>query len=128
MNWNDLTLNPKVIAGYYDRVPCLAKVEIFKLVLNRDASKLTIVFEPDRFPERPSQRWPLGANAVQVSMSAFGVKELEIHGWGSNIVGELSLEKQGPLIGINFEGPAQFRAVTEFIQVDKVVGYCSEVP
>lgn len=128
MNWNELTLNPKVILGYFTQPPSLENVEIHQLRLSRDSATAEIVFEPAAFPERTSKKWPSGANTCQITLRAIEVSALYLSGWGSNIFGTLALSKEGSGLSISFEGPVNFKVSCSFADISQVSGYINARP
>jgi len=124
MSWNDLTLNPKVVLGYFNQPPSIDRIEIYRLVLNRDASCLEIVFEPSTFPENPSPKWPVGSNTVQITLRTIGISQLELNGWSNNIFGSLSISKVDGAISLAFEGQIKLKVICSYLDVTKVSGYC----
>lgn len=123
MNWNDLTFNPKVILGYFDEAPSIENIEIFRVVLSRDASTVEIVFEPTTFPERAPKKWPIGANAAQITLRLSEVSSLLINGWASNVLGDLIVVQVRDLIAVTFIGDVVFEAECACVEVTQVVGY-----
>jgi Immunity protein 50 len=123
MNWNDFTLNPKAILGYFDAPPDLKNVEIFRVTLSRDASTMEIVFEPRTFPERTSKKWPAGANAVQITLRLSEVSSLVLNGWANNVLGDLSVIKEGKNLAVTFVGTTIFEAVCASLEVTNICAY-----
>lgn len=123
MNWNDYTLNPKVILGYYTEAPSLTNVEIHRLTLLRDAAMVEMVLEPTQFPDKHSKRWPVGSNACQITLRAMDVTQLEMRGWATTIIGNLSIEPDDGGFVIGFEGVVSLKIRCPFIDVSRVTGY-----
>lgn len=123
MSWNDLTLNPKVILGYYTQAPSLENVEIHRISLGRDAAFAEIILEPTAFPERLSPKWPTGSNTCQITLRAIDISALEIYGWGSNVFGNLTIAKESNGLFISFEGNVKFKVSCSCIDITKVSGY-----
>lgn len=123
MNWNEKTLNPKVILGYYDKAPSLRSVEIHRVSLLRDGPMAEIVFDVAEFPERPSPKWPLGANICQITIRPIGISKVEITRWGTGVVGDLEIKSAQGLVEISFSGEGNFRFLCSHIDITSVSGY-----
>jgi hypothetical protein len=126
MNWNDLTLNPKVILGYYEAGPSLKKVDLHRVSLLRDGPTAEIVFEVDEFPQKPSPRWPSGANACQITLRAIGLCEVELRQWGTGVSGELEIKPLPDGIKICFSGEGAFRFKCSHVDVASISAYIRE--
>lgn len=123
MSWNDLTLNPKILLGYFDHVPSLDGIEIQSISLQPMGPCMEIVFEPAKFPERPSARWHAGSNRCQITLRAIGVTGLEISGWDSQVGGNLAVTQSSQGISLLFEEQTRFRVSCDFIDIANVADY-----
>ena len=124
MSWNDLTLNPRVILGYYSAPPELDDVEVLSLSLRRDGPLLEMVVGLPSFPDRPSPRWEASANTVQATFRFFGLREVSITGWGTSNVGHLSISPVAG--GMRFEfrsGAASCVGASDFFDIEGVSAY-----
>lgn len=127
-DWNEKTLNPNVILGYFDKAPNLRGVEIRHVSLLSDGPMAEIVLDVGEFPERPSSKWPAGANTCQITIRAIGISEVEIDRWGSEVVGNLDIKSTQGKTEILFAGEGRFRLLCSHIDVVKVSGYLSKRP
>jgi len=93
--WNDLTSNPLVVLGYYSEPPSLDEVEVHSIAVHRDAATVMLTIEVPRFPDRPSPRWPLESNAVQLELRFIDVENLQLTGWSTNNIGRLVVSRHG---------------------------------
>lgn len=123
MNWNENTLNPRVVLGYYDTAPSLNSVEVHRVSLLRDGPTAEIVFDVDNFPERPSPKWPLGANTCQITIRAIGITEVDISRWGTGVLGDLEISSGNGMVEIAFSGQGKFRFLCSHLDVASVSGY-----
>lgn len=123
MNWNDFTANPKVIRGYYDTVPSLAHVRLHSISLHRDGPLAEIVVDLRKFPERPSAKWPVGANTCQITIHAIGLTQTTITKWGTGVDGEITIQPTADALELSFAGEGSFRFVCSHVHIAKVVGY-----
>ncbi len=123
MNWNDNTLNPKVIAGYYKSAPSLKLVNLHRVSLLRDGPVAEIVFDVSDFPEKPSSKWPAGANTCQITLRALGVSEVELTSWSAESSGSFEIESVRGAVEIRFIGEAKFRFLCSHLDVVGVSGY-----
>ena len=128
MNWNESTLNPKVILGYYENAPSLKSVVLHRVSLLRDGPTAEIVFEVTEFPEKPSSKWSASANACQITIRAIGIHVVELSHWGTGISGELEIKPAKGGVEISFTGEAKFRFLCTHIDVANVSGYVSGRP
>lgn len=123
MNWNDHTLNPKVLLGYYDEAPSLQRIVIHRVSLLRDGPTAEIVFDVGELPQRRSPKWPEGCNTCQITLRASGLTEVDVTQWGTGVVGELTVQPIPSGLELGFEGEARFRFVCSHLQVAGVAGY-----
>ena len=126
MTWNNLTLNPKVMLGYYDQVPTLKDVEIVRINLLQDGPTAEIVFEPKEFPTTRSSKWPAGANACQITLRAFALSEIAILHWTTSVIGDLKISAVPQGVEVLFQGKGSLRFVCLHIDVAKVIAYLKE--
>src|SRR4051812_3439667 len=96
MTWYDECENPKVIRGYYSAPPALDRLDLHEVLLHRDGPLLRLRGDLAVFPDRPSKRWPEGANTAQVTLSLCGVSGVNIRDWRTTIEGIFGLERLGP--------------------------------
>ena len=81
------------------------------------------------FPDRPSTRWPVGDNAVQVILQFFGLRAVALSDWGTTNVGDLRIETEDGVILFQFESPtARLSGVAEFFEVASISGYINGNP
>ena len=125
MNWNESTLNPKVLLGYYDAAPSLKGVQVHRVSLLRDGPTAEIVFDVDSFPERLSPKWPRGANTCQITIRAIGITEVNISRWGTGVLGDLEIGLENGIVEIAFSGQGKFRFLCSHLDVASVSGYIS---
>lgn len=123
MNWNEHTLNPRVVLGYYDAAPSLKSVEVHRVSLLRDGPTAEIVFDVDSFPERPSSKWPLGADTCQITIRAIGITEVDISRWGTGVLGDLEIDSENESVEIAFSGQGKFRLLCSHLDVVSISGY-----
>lgn len=122
--WWELAQNPRVVLAYYSRPPQLLGVEVHSVRLHRDGPTLELLAELPRFPDRPSPRWPVGANAAQAGLRFFALREVLLSGWGTTNVGDLLIEDVGGAVRFRFESPtARLSGVAESFDVTSVSGY-----
>lgn len=126
MNWNDYTINPKVILGYYLSAPELGEVDLHALSFLRDGPVAEIVLDVAQFPEKPSHRWPSEANTCQITLRAIGLSEVEVSSWSSNSSGAMTIESQNNAIRISFAGQSRFVLCCSHLYVAGVSGYVNE--
>lgn len=123
MNWNESTLNPKVLLGYYEQAPSLEQVELHRISLLRDGPTAEIVFDVSTFPEKPSSKWPSGANTCQIVIRAIGLSQVELTKWATQCSGRLEVNPAQGALELVFSGAAKFRFLCSHIEVAGVSGY-----
>jgi hypothetical protein len=126
MDWNQLTLNPRVVLGYYSTAPSLENICVHRISLHRDGPSVEITFEPREFPDKPSSRWPGGANACQILIRANAVSQVDIHRWGTGVSGDLQVSRVADGIEVVLSGEAALRLECSDLEVVSVVGYRRE--
>lgn len=116
--------NPRAVLAYYSTPPHLLGVEVHSARLHRDGPTLELQIEIPCFPDRPSPRWPMGANAVQAVLRFVDVREVALSGWGTTNVGDLVIAEVGGVVEFRFECPtAKLVGVAGFFDVTSVSGY-----
>ncbi len=95
MSWiNLLTDNRSIKAIYGENVPSLNKVEIHKILLDRDGPVVAIRIDLTEFPKKPPEKWiKSGFNTVQIELRAIDIELLKIEGLETNMICDLSLSK-----------------------------------
>jgi hypothetical protein len=122
--WWQLAQNPRVVLAYYSTPPPLVGVEVHSVRLHRDGPTLELQVELPRFPDRPSPRWPVGANAALAILRFFDLREVSLAGWGTTNVGDLLIADGGGVVGFRFECPtAKLVGVAGFFDVASISGY-----
>jgi hypothetical protein len=122
--WWELALNPRVVTAYYSSPPELRGVEIHSISLHRDGATLELLAELPGLPDRPSSRWPIGANTAQAGLRFFGLREVTLSGWGTTNVGDLRIESGQGAIRFQFDcASARLAGVAGFFDVTGITGY-----
>lgn len=92
--------------------------------MHRDGPTLELLVELPRFPDRPSPRWPAGANTAHSKLRFFGLREVTVSGWGTTNVGALLIEDEGGAVRFRFESTmARLSGVAEFFDVASITAY-----
>ncbi|MCL4409460.1 MAG: immunity 50 family protein [Gammaproteobacteria bacterium] len=123
MNWNDNTLNPKKILGYFENVPSTKHVQLHRLVFLRDGPAAEITFDLTEFPQNPSSKWPMGANTCQITIRALGLSEVSLTRWGTGVSGELAINKVSGALEVSFSGEGHFKLLCSHVDIVSVSGY-----
>ena len=123
MDWSDLIENPKALLSYFDRAPSLERITLHKLVLLRDGPTALLDFDVGEFPQRPSPRWPNGAQFCQISIQLVALSKCEVASWGTDVIGDLEIVRAADGREITFSGEAEFRFSCSCVYVDEVSGY-----
>lgn len=122
--WWELTLNSRVVSAYYTDPPSLDAVEVHWIRLSNDAAVIELALELPILPDKPSPRWPKGWNAAQAVVRFIDVRCVTLSGWGTTIVGRLSLEQASDGVRFEFDSPTvQLRGVAGWFDVIGISGY-----
>jgi hypothetical protein len=128
MDWNQLTLNPKLLRGYYTIPPSLRGICVHRISLLRDGPSVEIVFEPQAFPDKPSPRWPAAANTCQILLRAISVDRVDLNRWGTGVFRDLEIGQTPERIELVLSGEGSLRLSCDALDVVSVTGYLSERP
>jgi hypothetical protein len=126
MTWNDYTVNPKVILGYYNNAPSLTGVEDHRIFLLRDGPDAEITFQPQHFPDKPSRKWLTESNTCQITIRASGITEFEMTNWTVRNIGDIAIVPIGGGMEVRFNGLMRFKIRCDCVDVSKVTGYVIE--
>jgi hypothetical protein len=98
--WLDVLSDAGPVHGVYgDDVPPLTGVVLHEISLHRDGPRATLRFDLPVFPSQPPRKWAAqGFNTAQVQLMLVGINELRLHGWDTNIRGDLSITREGEMI------------------------------
>jgi hypothetical protein len=120
--------NPRSVEQLFDETRGLDRVELHKMILHRDGPRLQLRFQLPRFADRPSPRWHPEHNALQVTMSFWGVAEATLTGWTGGNVGELRVLSESPY-RLEFTGEGVVvRCAFEKSRVDGVAAFQEAPP
>ncbi|MBZ2188826.1 immunity 50 family protein [Alcanivorax sp. JB21] len=95
-------MNPESLSTLFDSIDELDRLNVFEITLKREGPVLALRADLPRFPERPSKRWPPGANRVQVSIELLGVEGLSLSGFAPVNHGHLEVEPSLPGYAFSF--------------------------
>ncbi|WP_162925612.1 Imm50 family immunity protein [Isoalcanivorax indicus] len=91
MGWPHHLMNPEALSGLFDSIDDLDVLNVFEITLNREGPVVALRADLPRFPERPSKRWPPGANRVQILIEFLGVEGLSLSGFETMNEGRLEV-------------------------------------
>ena len=99
-------MNPEHLDAFFDGREGLDRLSLFEVALDREGPTLRIRADLFRFPDYRAKRWPAQVNRAQVTLSLFGVKALDIHGWASTVEGVLAVQRgqESPELNFRFSG------------------------
>jgi hypothetical protein len=123
MAWTERTANPRALLAYFDEAPGLAGVEVQRLSLLRDGPSAEIAFVPATPPDRPSKRWPAGADRCLVVLRVIGVSAVDVRRWGTGVVCDLAIEDDPAGVAVRLTGEADVRVAGAHLDVVRVEGY-----
>jgi hypothetical protein len=127
--WYERCENPHALHELYASGDGLDRVELFEVTLQREGSRLRVRLQLPRYPDRPPARWSPQANAVQVTVDFWLVRDLEIEGWGDGSIGILSLTGEAGELRLAFESDAtRLRATCRVARIDHFSAYTEDPP
>lgn len=128
MNWADFVDNPEQVAAYYDGTEGLARFSLHEITVTRNGPGVRLRGDVSRFPDRPSPRWPTGANQAQVTLSLWGLDSLEISGCGTAMVGRLVCSAAGDSgVAVQFDWPGgTVKGRCDLLRLDRITAYVKE--
>ena len=122
--WWELAQNPRILLAYYTNPPELLGVEIHAVQLHRDGPTLKLIADLPVFPDRPSSRWPSGANTAQAELRFLDLREITLSCWSTTNVGNLIIEDLDGAIRFQFESfTAQLSGIAGFFDVPSISAY-----
>ena len=125
--WHQYVSNPKAITHLYQEVPPLHGMEVVSIRLLRDGPALRMEMDFPRFADHRPERWNPKWNTVAIQLDFWGIEDLKIEGFSTNLVLDFSVEKTAEdlLVRASDESTRiSFRCSTIYIQ--KVTGYTHE--
>lgn len=126
-SWTEHLDNPKALSGYFSSREGLDDVDLHECSLDRDGPLLRLRFDLSRFPDKPSSRWDASANRAQATLAFWFVGDVDLRGYGTTMVGTLTVEPRGQLLDVRFHSPACVLSFTCVLaRLDKLVGYCCD--
>lgn len=126
MSWLDLVDNGRgVLAVFGGETPELRSIVVHGLRVHRDGPTVGIVFDLPDYPSSPPAKWVAqGFTTVQLTLSCFGAEEIRLTGWGTDVVGDLTLERVGDRTGVALNSPAATLTLTALVvDVQKISAY-----
>ena len=85
--------NPKLVKAYYTSDPNLNGICLHEIIIHRDGPTLKLRFDLPEFPDKPPKKWHPEYNTAQMTLSLFGVEELNLSGFKTNDIGDLHLAR-----------------------------------
>lgn len=95
--WYDLALNPEIVAHIYkNESPSLQEVSVSGVHLNWDGPTVEITFNVKNFPSEPPEKWvQKGSNMVLITLQLSSVNKVNIQGWDTENVLDISIARSG---------------------------------
>lgn len=128
MTWHSILMNPaSLLAIYGGPPPPLDQTSIHEVNVHRDGPCLTLRFDLPQFPNRPPSKWAArGFNTVQVKLSFFGLQELQLEGFSTNVMASIDLRKED-LVTVDATSPTfQLKATALSVDVVDISAYADE--
>lgn len=127
MSWSRYLENPDSLALLRVAAEDLGLIELHELTVHRDGPMLRLRFDLPFVPERLPVRWPAEANTTQITLAAWGVRDLSVVGWSTSVRGLLSVGDVGDARVLRFKGEScVVQTSYSLLRVEKVSGYVNE--
>ena len=127
--WWNLAQNPRVVLAYYSQPPRLCGVDVHSVLLQRDGPTLELLIEMPCFPDKPSPRWPAGANTAQAGLRFFDLREVSLAGWGTTNTGDLLVERKDGAVRFQFDClTARLTGVAGYFDLTGITAYIRGTP
>jgi immunity protein 50 of polymorphic toxin system len=126
MSWLDVVSNGRgVVAVFGGEAPELRSIVVHSVTVHRDGPTVTLVFDLPDYPSAPPAKWAAqGFTTVQLVLSCVGAEEIRLTGWGTDVVGDLSIERAGDRIAVALDTPVATLTLTALaVDVQKVSAY-----
>jgi len=124
--WHQFALNPQALEILYVDVPKLENAELFAINLNREGSKIEILLDLPKFPEKPSKRWNSEFNTVQLKLGFWIITNFEAKGWQSEMTVRIDMEKKEDLINVFISDSKidlMFSFSCEMFRIENITAY-----
>ena len=120
MSWITILENPEGVTSLFDVQPDLDRVELSSVSLDREAAVVTIKILVNATPQRVPSRWRnIVVTRVAICLQVIDAKEFNLSGWGTEIVGNLRIEKLENRCVLSFEsGISSFRVSGMFLRLN----------
>lgn len=125
-NWTEFVLDARPIEAIFGaNPPSLASVDLHEINLHRDGPRVLLRFDLREFPAKPPSKWSnSGFNRVQMNLLAGGVHRIEIAGFSSSQMVDLSMAKDGPLIHLRGQSEeVSLVLVAESVSIERISAY-----
>lgn len=128
MYWPTFIENAQAVSSLFEEVDSLSVVELHEVVVHRDGPLVRLRFDIQIVPKALPKGWPADANTTQITLAAWGVEELSLNGWGTSVLGRLSVERSstGAQVITFVGGPCELRAKHSVLRVERIQGYVNE--
>lgn len=105
-------------------IPPLAGAHLHELTLDRDGPSLTLRFDLAEYPSPPPAKWRTqGFNKVQLALTFGGLREVEVRGFTSSLLVDISLTRDAGLTVAVQSPDITLYAKADFAFLSKVSGY-----
>jgi len=92
LHWAEVLTNRPLLEVYYSTVPPLSGIALRSVHLDRAGPTLTLRLALPEFPDRPLPEWvEAGYDRFQCQVQFLGVAELNMRGWRSGAVADVTL-------------------------------------
>lgn len=124
MAWPDFLENPQAIASLFASDVDLSHVDLHEIIVHRDGPVIRLRFDVTAMPDVPPGRWPIEANVTQITLAAWGVATLQLEGWATSVLGELSVCRDNDRYLLSFVGEhCHLAATCSSICIERLQGY-----
>jgi len=101
MSWTEALENPKSLTALYVNPPRV--VELLRVSLDRDGSRVDLIGRLDEFPDQPPNKWTAaGSNVAVMTLRLEGLAEFQVASWTTSNDGLLTVVKDPSGLAFSF--------------------------
>ena len=126
MSWLDVVDNGRgVLTVFGGETPPLRSLVVHGVNIHRNGPTVALVFDLPDYPSSPPAKWAAqGFTTVQLTLSCFGAEEIRLSGWGTDVIGDLTLDPVGDRVAVRLESPVTTLTLTALVvDVQNVSAY-----
>jgi hypothetical protein len=129
MSWLEAVMDDRPVRAVFGGdAPSSRSVVVHSITLHRDGPRAVLTFDLADYPSAPPQKWAAqGFGVVQVRLVLSGVESVRLDGWDVDVVGDLTLDRDGDRVDVALRSPvATFSCTAAAAYVENVSAYATE--